>query len=109
MLLKLPDMTTELAASIVDWRDGDSEVSPGGAESEYYLLLSDPYYCKNGPFETIEEFLLIKGASSELLFGEVCDPNRLIAEVGWGDRGRMTLEAGARQPSSILEGAGHGA
>jgi len=81
MLLKLPDMTTELAASIVDWRDGDSEVSPGGAESEYYLLLSDPYYCKNGPFETTEEFLLIKGASPELLFGEdanmngVLDPN----------------------------------
>jgi len=81
MLLKLPGMTTELAGAIVDWRDTDSEVSPGGAESEYYLLLSDPYYCKNAPFETVEEFLLVKGASAELLFGEdanrngVLDPN----------------------------------
>ncbi len=81
MLLKLPGMTAELAAAIIDWRDADSDVSPGGAESEYYLLLSDPYYCKNGPFETIEEVLLVKGASRRLLYGEdanrngVLDPN----------------------------------
>lgn len=81
MLLRLPDMTAELAASIIDWRDTDDEVSPGGAESEYYLLLFDPYYCKNGPFETVEEVLLVNGATPELLYGEdwnlngVLDPN----------------------------------
>jgi len=86
MLLELPNMTAELAASIQDWRDEDSEVTPGGAENEYYLLLSDPYYCKNGPFETIEEFLLVKGASQELLFAEdanlngVLDPNENDAD-----------------------------
>lgn len=74
MLLKLPGMTSELAAAIIDWRDEDSEVSPGGAESEYYLLLPEPYYCKNAPLETIEEVLLLKGASSEILYGE--DTNR---------------------------------
>ena len=40
-LLKLPGMTAELAAAVVDWRDADSEVSPSGAENEYYLLLED--------------------------------------------------------------------
>jgi type II secretory pathway component PulK len=81
MLLKLPGMTSELAAAIVDWRDRDTEVSPGGAESEYYLLLEDPYYCKDSPLETVEEVLLVKGATQELLFGEdtnrngVLDPN----------------------------------
>ena len=35
VLLKLPGMTAELASSIIDWRDGDDELSPGGAESEY--------------------------------------------------------------------------
>jgi DNA uptake protein ComE-like DNA-binding protein len=81
VLLKLPGTTAELAASIVDWRDGDSDVTPGGAESEYYLLLADPYYCKNAPFETVEELVLVKGASPQLLFGEdtnrngVLDPN----------------------------------
>jgi len=47
--------------------------------------------------------------AAELLLGEICDPNRLVAEVGWGDRGRMTLEAGARQLSPVLEETGHGA
>jgi len=81
MLLRLPDMTAELAASIVDWRDEDDEVSAGGAENEYYLLLSEPYYCKNSAFETVEEVLLVNGASPELLYGEdwnmngVLDPN----------------------------------
>jgi len=74
MLLKLPGMTAELAAAVVDWRDTDDEVSPGGAEGEYYLLLSDPYYCKNAPFETVDELLLVKEGSLELLHGE--DANR---------------------------------
>lgn len=78
MLLKLPGMTSELAASIVDWRDTDDQVSPGGAESEYYLLLEDAYYCKNGPFETVEELRLVKDGSSELLYGEDVNRNGIL-------------------------------
>jgi type II secretory pathway component PulK len=70
MLQKLPGMTAELAASIIDWRDEDTDVTTGGAESEYYLLRSDGYQCKNLPLETVDEILLIKGASQELLYGE---------------------------------------
>jgi type II secretory pathway component PulK len=80
MLLKLPNMTAELAAAIVDWRDEDSEVSAGGAENEYYLLLSDPYNCKNAPFETIEEVLLLKGATLAILFGEDMNRNGVLDE-----------------------------
>jgi len=78
MLLKLPGMTAELAAAIVDWRDADSDVSPGGAESEYYLLLAEPGYCKDAPFETVEEVLLVKGASQELLYGEDANRNGVL-------------------------------
>lgn len=78
MLLKLPSMTAELAAAIIDWRDGDDEVSLGGAESEYYLLLEAPYYCKNAPFETVEEVLMVRGASRELLFGEDVNRNGVL-------------------------------
>jgi type II secretory pathway component PulK len=70
MLQRLPGMTAELAASIIDWRDEDGDVTTGGAESEYYLLQSEGYQCKNRPLETVEEILLIKGASVELLYGE---------------------------------------
>jgi len=81
VLLRLPDMSAELAASIKDWRDDDDEVTEGGAESEYYLLEADPYYCKNAPFETVAELLLVRDATRSLLFGEdanrngVLDPN----------------------------------
>jgi type II secretory pathway component PulK len=70
MLQRLPGMTAELAASIIDWRDEDSDVTTGGAESESYLLQSQPYQCKNAPLETVDEVLLVKGASEELLYGE---------------------------------------
>lgn len=78
MLLKIPLMTSELAASILDWRDENSEVSPGGAENEYYLLLPTPYYCKNAPLEILEELLWVKGASEQLLYGEDANRNGVL-------------------------------
>lgn len=78
ILLKLPGMTSELANSIIDWRDENEEVSTGGAENEYYLLLSDPYQCKNKKLETVEELLLIKGGSTQLLYGEDTNRNGIL-------------------------------
>ncbi len=69
MLLKLPNMTDEVAASIVDWVDSDSTPRTGGAENEYYSAMAPPYRCKNGPLDSLEELLLVKGVTRELLFG----------------------------------------
>lgn len=71
MLLGLPVMTDELAAAIVDWRDSDENISPNGAESEYYMSLNPPYQCKNGPLETVEELLLVRDFSTDLLYGSM--------------------------------------
>ena len=79
-LLKLPFMTSELANSIIDWRDGNEEITPGGAESEYYLLRPEPYQCKNSRLETTEEVLLIKGADTQLLYGEDVNRNGILDE-----------------------------
>lgn len=79
-LLKLPDMTNELAAAIVDWRDEDSEPTPEGAETEHYLLLANPYECKNAPLETVEELLLLNGSSREIVFGEDVNRNGTLDE-----------------------------
>ncbi len=78
MLQMLPGMTPELAASIVDWRDEDDEITEGGAESEYYLLESSPYACKNMPFERVEELLLVKDATSDVLYGEDTNLNGML-------------------------------
>ncbi|MCX5655799.1 MAG: type II secretion system protein GspK [Planctomycetota bacterium] len=78
ILQRLPGMTTEFAASIVDWRDTNSDVTSGGAESEYYLRLPDPYECKNGPLETVEELFLIRGVTKDVLFGQDVNRNGVI-------------------------------
>ncbi len=81
MLEALPMMTPELAAAIIDWRDENSDVTSGGAESESYLRLAPPYNCKNSKFETVEELRLVLGANPDILEGEdmnmngVLDPN----------------------------------
>lgn len=69
MLLRLPGMTQEVVDAIVDWRDADSTPAGLGAEDDYYLSLPEAYHCKNGPFETVEELLLVKGMTPELLYG----------------------------------------
>ena len=55
----------ELAASIIDWRDTDNELSvpTGSAEDSYYKGLTYPYGAKNGSFEILDELLLVKGVS----------------------------------------------
>ena len=78
MLLKMPEMTTELAAAIVDWRDGDEEITDGGAESEYYLMLNPPYNCKSAPFETIEELLMVRDVTPTVLYGEDANLNGVL-------------------------------
>ncbi len=64
----------ELIAALLDWRDEDDEPRPGGAENEYYNTLEPAYLTKNGPFETLEELLLVKGWTAAMLYGE--DTNR---------------------------------
>ena len=78
MLQRLPGMTDEFAASIIDWRDADSDVTASGAESEYYLRLTDPYECKNGLLETVEELFLIRGVTKDILFGQDVNRNGVI-------------------------------
>ncbi|HEX8949124.1 MAG TPA: helix-hairpin-helix domain-containing protein, partial [Dissulfurispiraceae bacterium] len=40
-----------------------------GAESDYYMSLPNPYKAKNADFDTLEELLLVKGVTPELLYG----------------------------------------
>jgi general secretion pathway protein K len=58
-----------LVDSIMDWRDPDDLHRISGAESDYYLSLSPPYTAKNGPFDTVEELLWVRGVTSNLFFG----------------------------------------
>lgn len=73
--LATEDMLTQLLGDpalvdpILDWRDADSDPREQGAEDDYYQSLDPPYYCKNGPFETLSELLLVRGITRELFYG----------------------------------------
>ncbi len=58
--------------AILDWLDYDDmdAEEPDGAEDSYYMSLENPYACKNGPMDSIEELLLIKGITPALYFGD---------------------------------------
>jgi len=55
--------------SILDWIDTDDLHRLKGAESDYYQSLPNPYKAKNARLDTLEELLLIKGMSPDILFG----------------------------------------
>lgn len=74
MLMKLPNMTEEVADAIIDWIDSNDEPRPTGAENQTYSGMMPSYRCKNGPLDSLEELLLVRGVTPELLFGN--DRNR---------------------------------
>ena len=77
-LFALPGMTEEIVDAILDWRDKDSELREAGAEIGYYRNLGYPYDCRNAPFKTIRELLLVKGVTPSLLYGEDTNFNGLL-------------------------------
>lgn len=58
-----------LVDSILDWRDPDNLHRTNGAEDPYYLSLTPSYTAKNGPLDSVEELLWVRGVTPELFFG----------------------------------------
>jgi general secretion pathway protein K len=67
--------------SIQDWRDADNLHRLNGAEDDYYLSLPVPYKAKNGNFEAIDELLLVKGMTPEILYGNASREGRATPEA----------------------------
>lgn len=59
----------ELAEAVKDWVDEDDD-TVSGAENDYYQTLDDPYECKNGPMDSPEEILLVKGMKPDYYYGK---------------------------------------
>src|SRR5207248_1663189 len=69
LLMALTNMTEDVADAILDWLDPDDTPREASAEIDYYSGLSPPYAPKNGPVDTVEELLLVRGVTPQLLFG----------------------------------------
>jgi type II secretory pathway component PulK len=110
MLMTLPNMTEDIANSILDWIDPDDTPRANGAESDYYGSLSPPYQAKNGPLDSIEELLLVKGVTAQLLFGNDRNRNGILDpgeddNSGQFDRGWSAyLTVYSREPNVDING-----
>jgi competence ComEA-like helix-hairpin-helix protein len=77
-LAKLNGITPDTVAAITDWKDEDDNISPAGAEAEYYSALKPPYLPRNGPLQTVRELLMVRGISRDLLLGDDVKQNGLL-------------------------------
>jgi type II secretory pathway component PulK len=56
----------EIVDALIDWLDPDNDTTGAeGAEDDYYKQRG--YRCKNGPLDSLDELLLVKGFDNELL------------------------------------------
>ena len=78
--------------SIQDWREPGELHRINGAKSEYYQSLKEPYNCKNGNLDSIEELLLVRGVTRELFYGK---------EVQKGEGGEKVEKVGLKDIFSI--------
>jgi DNA uptake protein ComE-like DNA-binding protein len=119
-LANLPAITPEVVARILDYRDPDHEVRPGGAEAEQYAAHDPPYLPRNGPFRTTRELLMVLGMPRDLFLGADLNQNGLLdpeersglpphhhpgtsgfPEAGWS--GMITVHSGVRNVNAAGE------
>ena len=104
LLMGLPGMTEEIADAILDYIDSNEDAREYGAESEYYSTLPTPYFAANGPLQSVEELLLVRGVTPQLLFGNDYNRNGMLDgkeldTTGTGVMARMNSLTGTNTDS----------
>ena len=69
-VVKDEDQAEALLDAIADWVDKDDNERTQGAEEQYYRSRDPGYGCRNGAMSSLEELLLVKGVTPELLYGD---------------------------------------
>jgi general secretion pathway protein K len=82
-----------LVDSILDWRDADDLHRTNGAESDYYLALPRPYTAKNGPFDSVEDLLWVRGVTSALFYGDFEDERKTTESRPVGLKAIFTVDS----------------
>ena len=70
--MEMGEERSSVANSILDWIDAEEPEDStriGGAEDDYYMSLDPPYNARNDDIISLDEMLLIKGITPEILYG----------------------------------------
>ncbi len=92
------DTINTITDSALDWRDDEKGHRLNGAEDEWYMKnyqeqgFTEPYLCKDGPFDTVEELLMVRGMTPEILYGGRM-PEKLAAKRSLWEKKRQGEEA----------------
>lgn len=90
--------------SLLDWRDADDLHRLNGAESDYYLSLAKPYRAANRDFESLEELILVRGITPEVLYGTGAGTGIIPFLTVHGKTGRIDLNAAPKEVLEALPG-----
>jgi general secretion pathway protein K len=81
--------------SILDWKSTTGLHRLHGADSDYYSSLPNPYKAKNANFDNLEELLLVKGVTSDILYGKGQRPGLIRFLTIYGDASGININAAA--------------
>jgi general secretion pathway protein K len=103
--LGVPKETADTVVdSALDWMDKDVLHRLNGAEDDYYQSLPNPYRAKNGLFDTVEELLLIKGMTPDILFGTKEHKGLIHFVTVYGDASKINVNFAAKEVIMALPG-----
>jgi DNA uptake protein ComE-like DNA-binding protein len=94
-LSDLPNMTTDVAGAIVDWRSTNGS----GNYSLNYSQLG--YEDKNSPFETVDELRLVYGMTIDLLVGDDVNRNGVLDANETNSTGGTTPNFGLLEYTTV--------
>lgn len=94
------DAVAEILDPLADWLDEDDNERDNGAEQGYYNGLNPSYHPANGPLLFVEELLLIKGWSKQLLYGGKAHPGIIDYLTIADQQGKININTA---PAMVLQ------
>jgi len=99
-----PENADIIVDSILDWKDADDLHRLSGAEIDYYRSLPRPYKARNEDFETLEELILVRGITPEILYGTDKTKGIIHFLTAHGKTARINLNAAPKEILAALPG-----
>ncbi len=99
-----PENSDIIVDSILDWKDGDDLHRLNGAESDYYMSLPKPYKARDANFETLEELILVRGITPEILYGKDQKKGMISALSIHSTTNQISINAAPKEVLAALPG-----
>lgn len=102
------EIADTIVDSTLDWKDsqGGAIHRLHGAGDDYYMSLPTPYKPRHDNFETLEELLLVKGMTPQILYGNGQKKGIIDFLTVNSTSGAINLKAAAKEVLAAIPGLG---